>query len=311
MEYRDVEFGEHPIHGTLIHPQPDSEALQPALLIIAGSGAIDRNGNNPDQSINLYNQLAEVISESGFVTLRYDKRGTGRSGGDYMSTGLWDLVADAKEAFRYLKEQSFVDKKKVFVIGHSEGAMLATEVAKDEDIAGLILLSGAAETLHEAMLYQRGKVIETFQAATGIKGLFFKVLRMVRRVDKQGKRFDQQIKRSQTNTIRAQGSVVNARWFREHFEYDVKESLKQVTCPVLAVGGEKDLQSAPEKVFEVEALVQGETDAQIIPKMNHMLREQEGDYTILQLPKAYKGIGEKPLSTRLITTLESWLKRHA
>ncbi len=310
MEEREVVFGKHELKGTILLPRPELEEPHPAVLILVGSGPINRDGNNVSHGfLNIYNQLAEALAEKNYVTFRYDKRGVGKSKGEFHNIGLWDLVDDAKEAFRFLTKQPFVDKEKIFVIGHSEGSIIATEVAKDEDAAGLILLGGAAETLYEAMTYQRKQVSEALQNMKGIKGLFIKLLRIRQRVERQEKMFDMRIERSDVDSFRMQGQFINAKWFREHFAHDVKESLKDVTCPILAMTGEKDVQSNPEKVFEVNKYTSADVEAHIIPKMNHMLRDQEEDYSFLELKKAYKDIGEKALSEALLQKLEEWLDR--
>lgn len=310
MENKEVEFGEHRLKGTLIHPDPTANEKFPAILLIAGSGPIDRDGNNINHGmLNIYNKLAESLSEKNYITLRYDKRGVGKSEGDFVNIGLWDLVNDAKEAFQFLISHPDVDKEKVFVLGHSEGAIIASEIAKDEDVAGLMLLGGAGESLREAMTYQRKQVVDALKATKGIKGLFIKLLRVVKRVEKQEKLFDLRIERTDVDSFYMKGQHINAKWFREHYAHDVKETLKQITCPILAITGEKDVQSNPEKVEEIRKYTEAEVEAHIIPKMNHMLRDQEKDYSFLQIRKAYIDVGEKPLSEELLEKLRSWLER--
>ncbi len=60
---------------------------------------------------NIYKDLAHVMAKLGVVTLRFDKRGVGKSDGDIMKTGMWDLVSDIESTITYLKEQPFVDQK--------------------------------------------------------------------------------------------------------------------------------------------------------------------------------------------------------
>ncbi|TWI56019.1 alpha/beta hydrolase [Halalkalibacter nanhaiisediminis] len=297
------------LHGTLSIPVFESESY-PAILLIPGSGPLDRDGNVKRQSFNLYNQLAEFFTDNGFVTLRYDKRGTGRSGGEFIRAGFWDLVADARAALQFLQEHTLVDKQRIFLLGHSEGCMLAPEITRDKGIAGLILVAGAAESLLEALTYQREQIVNDLKAIKGFKGKLIRLLKMDQKIKRQGVKFDKKIRTSTQDVIRSQGVKLSAKWFREHFEYDVYEGLRQVECPVLAITGSKDVQVTPEHVYEVPKLVKGETEVHIIEGMNHMLRDQPEEANMLQLKKVYKRVGEQPLSPTFLEIMKTWIQRH-
>jgi uncharacterized protein len=87
------------LNGTLALPDYSQEKY-PAVLIIQGSGKLDRDGNDSKGKfkLNLYKQLAQFVASLGFITLRYDNRGVGQSEGDYIAAGMWDLVHDAQNA---------------------------------------------------------------------------------------------------------------------------------------------------------------------------------------------------------------------
>jgi uncharacterized protein len=305
-----IEQGEITISGTIDLPRK-GQPLYPAVLILSGSGPLDRNGNGKGKQIfNLYNSLSTFFVENGCLTLRYDKRGVGKSTGSYMGAGVWDLVEDAKAALRFLKKHPQVDPKRVFIVGHSEGAMLAPAVIEGEKVAGLILLAGASESMAEALSYQRHQMVRGLQEIEGIRGKLLNLFKVVERVEKQGPKFDEKMMRTDAVTTRFQGIKVNAKWFREHYQFNVRDALKKVECPILAITGSKDLQVIPERVFEVEKFVKGPVEAKIIQGMNHMLREQEEDYSILKLKKAYKRTGAKPLSKELKKTMKDWLTNY-
>ncbi|KHF41503.1 alpha/beta hydrolase [Halalkalibacter okhensis] len=312
MTEKEVQFGEKgQLFGSLTYPATSPVAL-PAILIIAGSGPLDRNGNGtkPGQSFHLYNQLAAFLTESGFIVLRYDKRGTGKSHGDFLKTGFWDLIDDAKSALHFLQAQPIVDRHKIFVLGHSEGCMLASEVAKGEGLAGLIFLAGAAQSLAEAQNYQRDLMANSLKKIKGAKGTLIRLLNVGDKVQKQGQKFDRKVSLAKRDVIRYQGVKINAKWFKEHYEYDIYQSLAQVDCPILAVTGSKDVQVAPKQVYEVGKYTTAETETYLIKGMNHMLRDQNEQADILQLKKVYKNIGEKPISEELLTVVKNWLNRY-
>ena len=77
------------------------------------------------------------------VCIRYDKRGTHQSTGNFKTCGLSDLVNDAACVIDYAEQLDFVDSEKIIVCGHSEGAMIATLLTKGEKLCGIMLLGGA------------------------------------------------------------------------------------------------------------------------------------------------------------------------
>ena len=87
------------------------------------------------------------MDEIGFATFRYDKRGVGASGGDYWATGFNDRLTDAIAAVKWLASQPTLDASRVFVLGHSEGALIAIRLASGAaQVAGAVLLAGSAKT---------------------------------------------------------------------------------------------------------------------------------------------------------------------
>ncbi|MGP4072669.1 alpha/beta hydrolase family protein [Piscibacillus sp. B03] len=308
MNEESIHFGhEVTLHGTLSIPDEQKD-LYPAVLILSGSGPLDRDGNGK-QELNLYNKLAQVFSEVGCATLRYDKRGVGDSHGDVYTTGMYDLVEDARSALHYFKSDSRIDNEKILIAGHSEGAMLATAIAANENIAGVMFISGAAQTLQEALQYQRELIADEVKTKPGLTGKFMRFLNVPKKAKAQGEKFDQKVINSKKDVFRQQFIRIPAKWFREHYQYDLLADLAKVNCPILAVTGEKDVQATPTNVYKVKDYVPNElVEAKIIPNMNHMLRYQEEPPSTLKLKKIYKQMGV--LSPDLIITLQDWVKRH-
>ena len=73
-------------------------------MIIAGSGPLDRDGNHPQLPLGVSRDLAVVLAEQGWATLRFDKRGIGESGGEYLPTGFDQEGQDAKDAMQWLMD---------------------------------------------------------------------------------------------------------------------------------------------------------------------------------------------------------------
>lgn len=145
MQERDIRFrsGENELAGTIA--LPDLAGPFPVVLLIAGSGQVDRNENSKKYRLNAFFEISHYLAKKGIASLRYDKRGVGQSDGDYWATGFDDRVQDASAALQYLKGQQNLQSENIFVLGHSEGSFIAIRLAgSGADVAGITLLSGAA-----------------------------------------------------------------------------------------------------------------------------------------------------------------------
>ncbi|MED2040844.1 alpha/beta hydrolase, partial [Bacillus wiedmannii] len=184
-EYEVAIKSEFTLQGTITKPKVDGKYA--AVVIIAGSGEIDRNGTILPLKLesNIYKDLAHVLAQLGVVTLRFDKRGVGKSDGEFQKTGMWDLVSDIEAMVAYLKEQPFVDSENIILAGHSEGCMLATVVNARTPVNGLILLTGAAESLEEATKRQREIIYKELKEQKGLKGKLMRLLNIEKRGEKQ------------------------------------------------------------------------------------------------------------------------------
>ncbi len=170
---------------------------------------------------------------------------------------MWDLVNDIESTITYLKEQPFVDPENIILAGHSEGCMLATVVNARTPVNGLILLTGAAESLEEATKRQREIAYKELKEQKGIKGKLMRLLDVEKRGEKQMEKIKEKMMNTEKDTIKVGFKPMNAKWFREHFQHDIYKDLQQVTCPVLAIAGDKDFQANPEKRRESVIMCKG------------------------------------------------------
>ncbi|MBN2466139.1 alpha/beta fold hydrolase, partial [candidate division WOR-3 bacterium] len=125
--------------GTLT--EPDSGGPFPAVVLITGSGPENRNeevfGHRP------FLVLSDYLTRQGIAVLRCDDRGVGKSTGDYKTATTADLATDAKAEFEYLKTRKDIDPKRIGLLGHSEGGIIAPIVANQApDVAFVVLMAG-------------------------------------------------------------------------------------------------------------------------------------------------------------------------
>jgi pimeloyl-ACP methyl ester carboxylesterase len=139
----------------------------PAVLLIHGSGATDRDEYLPPMVTGTGNesrpfwQIAEYLSERGFVVLRYDKRGIGENGtildlNTYANATVQQFQSDAEAALNVLMQQPEVNRGRITIIGHSEGAIIAPRIAAERpgDVQNVVLMSAAAQPISDIISYQ-------------------------------------------------------------------------------------------------------------------------------------------------------------
>ncbi len=250
------------IVGTLTTPK-DMTGKIPVVLIIAGSGPTDRNGNNlkMDLNTNAYRELAEQLGKNGIASLRYDKRAIGASQTTNKESNLRfdDYVDDAVGWIQILNDDQRFSK--IIVIGHSEGSLVGMLACRDQPVKGFISLAGAGERADKILTDQLKTRSQTIQDN-------FKTL-----IDsmKRGKTIDN-IDPSLWFIARPTIQHYLMSWFR----YDPQRFIHLVKAPTLIIQGNTDLQVSTDNA---EKLKKGKSDAQllIIPNMNHILKEAPAD----------------------------------
>lgn len=298
------------LKGTLSLPEIRGKK-SPAILIIPGSGKIDRNGKvNEKLHLKLYAQLAEYLTSLGFINLRYDKRGAGESEGDFLFAGLWDFVEDARAAVQFLKNLPEVDPDQVIVLGHSEGGAIGTAVAAREELGGLILLAGAVEKLSEALKRQRDIAVQDILAAKGFQGGLLRLLGVHKKVEPQAQKHLEKVLNSTDDVIKTGLVKTNAKWFREHFTYDPKDDLVKINCPVLAITGALDIQANPEVLKELPQYVKGNADYSVIQNMGHSCKFITQPSTMFTVKKDLPVEANLPLHPEFKKRLGDWLHDH-
>ncbi|USN96921.1 MAG: alpha/beta fold hydrolase [Candidatus Nomurabacteria bacterium] len=301
MTERQIEFtsDNYKLAGTFV--TPDESKPLPAVLMLPGSGQTDRDDNAKKLAINVFPQVAEAMSSIGVASLRYDKRGVGESEGDYWRSDLDDRIADAGAAIEWLKAQDDVDSDNVYVLGHSEGALVATSLAAGRAaVAGAILLAGSAKTGEETLIWQGEQIVGSL---TGFSKWLVDHLHIDAK-KKQQQAIDK-IKKSTKDTYKVQFiQRINAKWMRELLAYEPEQDLAKINVPVLAITGSKDIQVDPADLERMKQLVKGPFEAHCVPDVTHLLRADAGAPGI----KTYKEQARRPVDERVINYIENWLK---
>lgn len=303
--------GESTIAATMTIPN-DGQSNYPTIVLIGGTGGLNRDGNGTGFKSNLYKDLAEWLTTKGFVTLRFDKRGIGKSGGDRNSVGLSGLVDDVATMIRYLKSLDYVSQD-ILLLGHSEGCIVATLAAERESVSGLILLSGAGVALKTSMQEQAHFLLDEVKRTKGIKGMLLRLsLNEKSVIGKQQKLFER-VTATDQDTMRIQLMKFPAKWLREHLAYtddSLRDRLVQLSIPTLALTGDRDVQTDVHHLDELDALHAEHIEVQKIRNMDHMLKHFDGEMSILDVKKQYRAQLKEPLHPELQHQLHEWLSHN-
>jgi pimeloyl-ACP methyl ester carboxylesterase len=298
---QDVVFksGKWELGGTLTFPEKASSV--PAILLIPGSGQVDRNENARKLRINVFFQISHFLAENGIGSLRYDKRGVGTSQGNFWETGFFDNVDDAQAALEYLKSLDRVHSNKTFLLGHSEGAIITTRLTGNGvDVAGAILLAGTAQSGEDVLMWQTQQVVKNM---SGIQRWLIDHLHL--NVTKSLQKRLDKIKSSGKDWLRVQLiAKVNAKWMREFLVYNPTEDLKKTRVPILAITGSKDIQVDPTDLSKMATLVKTDFEYHQIENVSHILRRIDGNSAGLS---SYKQQILKPMDSKILQLILKWL----
>jgi len=302
MIEQEIEFrsGDFKIVGTV--SIPSLKESYPGVLLIPGSGQVDRNENVKKIHINVFKEIACFLADNNVATLRYDKRGVGESEGNFWEAGFHDNASDALAALVYFKNYKGIQYDKVFLLGHSEGALISTKLAGDGvDVVGIILLAGAAQKGEDILKWQAQQVVK------GLKGInsWLITLFHIDVAKAQQKQIDK-IKSSNKDWYRVQLiAKINAKWMREFLAYNPEDDLPKIKVPILAITGSKDIQVNPEDLRKMAELVNTDFEYHELPDVTHILRIEKGPPSI----STYKQQATRPMDFGILTIILDWLKK--
>jgi pimeloyl-ACP methyl ester carboxylesterase len=305
--------------GTLT--EPDSGGPSPAVVLITGSGPENRNeevfGHRP------FLVLADYLTRQGIAVLRCDDRGVGKSTGDAKTANTADLATDAKAEFEYLKTRPDIDPKRIGLLGHSEGGIIAPIVANQTpDVAFVVLMAGTGLPGDSVLMLQSYLVAKAEGAADSTLAKNAATERKLLDIAKSASDtaaaaaerrllLKQAAQSVPSDSLSASNQAVDQQikalltpWFRYFLSYDPRPALTKLKQPVLALVGGKDVQVAPkENLAAIEAALKagGNKDFEVkeLPGLNHLFQTANtgsvGEYTKIEetiAPSALKVIGD-------------------
>lgn len=296
--------------ATLSYPA-DAAGEVPGVVIVAGSGPTDRDGNNPliPGHVNTYKEIAHYLASRGVAVLRYDKRGIGGSAGLALAeTPPFSWYADdVQSCVEFLASVNGVDENGVFVAGHSEGGVLALMAASaGSELAGLVLLSAPGYPLDYTLKLQIGAQADALESMglAGIKEKMLTALDDLYDAIRTGEPFDYTAYGLPNDYASIYLSLDAQREFAEGFLFvDPAELARQVDVPVCIIQGTADTQVYVDNALNlVSAIGEEEAEVYIVEGVDHVLKPTEGE------PLPY-GDPSRRVSPEVLEAIESFLTR--
>lgn len=311
--------------GTLTLPK--KEGVYPVVILISGSGPQNRDeellGHKP------FLVLSDYLTKNGIAVLRYDDRGIAISKGDFKTATSADFATDVESAITYLKTRREINKKKIGLIGHSEGGLIAPMVAnKSKDVAFVVLLAGTGIQGDKILLLQQKligkasgtsdedllkseltnkKVFDIVNKSTNLEQLNTDLTKYIKQELKENPTAEKPAEMSDDDFVNLQVKQIANPWMQYFIKYNPASALEKVKCPVLALNGEKDLQVPPKEnlVAIKNALTKGgnkKITTKELPNLNHLFQECKTGS-----PDEYATI-EQTFSPTALTEILKWIQ---
>ena len=275
------------LEGTLI--TPPSNSSKTIALIIAGSGPTDRDGNNPSMMNNSLKMLASALNKNGIATLRYDKRGIGKSqkaGHKESDLRFSDYVNDAKMWVLYLKNE--LQFNSVIIIGHSEGSLIGIIASQDKNVTKFISIAGAGQSADKIIREQLKS--QPMSVTIPANAILDKMVKAEIVAD---------VPSILNSLFRPSVQPYMISWIK----YDPQKEIAKLKIPVLIIQGTTDIQVTQDDANRLaKSLVSAKLV--VIDGMNHILKEAPIDRQMNILTYSQP---ELPLKKELVSSIVAFL----
>ncbi|MGQ0762137.1 MAG: alpha/beta hydrolase family protein [Acidobacteriota bacterium] len=328
VSYRNVKDNVK-LAGTLSLPR-NGNRTHPAVILISGSGPQNRDsliaGHRP------FLVLSDHLTRQGIAVLRVDDRGTGDSDLGSLAATSETFMGDVLAGVEFLKTRKEINPKRIGLIGHSEGGMIAPmAAARSKDVAFIVLLAGPGQrgedvvtTQTELMQRVQGTDADTIAQGTSLLNKIHTIVKTENDENRREQLVKEEIARhvgtmNETqrkafapleSSLRTLMPMFRLPWFRYFITFEPAEVLRRVKVPVLALNGELDLQVAWKENLDriAAALKQGKNKdygVKAFPRLNHLFQT-----STTGLPSEYGKI-EETMSPEVLKTISEWIIKRA
>lgn len=285
--------------GTLTRPQAAAAKL-PAVILLGGSGAEDRDGYVA--GVPIMGQIAGALADAGFLAVRFDRRGAGQSGGRAESATLSDYAEDVRVVAKWLSDRKDVDGKRIAVVGHSEAAWIALLAAsRDGRLAAVVSIAAPSQTGAELVLEQQRMELNRLGLTPAEREEKVALQKRIQAAVLSGSGWD-----GVPADVRRRADTP---WFQSLLAYDPAAVLARVKQPLLFVHGQLDKQIPVEHVERLAEIARGTSKSKVVDVVsvrgiNHLLVPAvTGDVS------EYGTLTDRTVSPDVTRTIADWLAR--
>ncbi len=252
--------------GSLAKPGAAKDKL-PAVVLLSSYGSTDRDATA--SGVPIMGHVAGALVDAGFLVVRFDKRGTGQSGGRSESASILDSVDDLRATVTWLEKRPDVDKRRIAAVGHSDGAWVALAgAARDRRIAAIGLVAAGSSPGSELLLEQQAHLFDRMKTPEAERQ---ERIAMQKRI--QAAVLGQGTWDGIPTDLR---KTAETPWFLSFLSFDPVKLMKDVRQPMLIVHGELDTQVAPRHADALAAAARARkrkatVDVVKVPGVNHLL----------------------------------------
>ena len=273
------------VAGDLVLPDGHQGPV-PAVMLLSGSGPQDRMAEMLEGAYSAHRDWTRQLTAAGFAVIRYDEPGTGGSGGDWAETGIYELKDAALSVLDAAAATGRLDSERLYILGHSEGAMIAMIMAAERaDLAGLVLAAGPGGRLLDILEHQTRVQVEAFSS------------------DPEA----QAQKRAELDATMG-AAIMHYASLRESAQLDPLGMARLVEAPVLVIHGANDIQIPCDQAVSLAGAISSTgvpATLEIVPDVNHLLvfdPEMTPDYETLET---------LTLDPRVSARVTGWLSERA
>lgn len=300
---------------------PEGKGPFPAVVLISGSGQQDR-----DETILAHKPFklwADALTRRGFAVLRVADRGNDGSTGDFAKATSTDFVHDVEAGLAFLKSRPQIDPKRLGLMGHSEGGLIAPMVAAETpDVAFLVLLAGPGlpgdriiEGQVAALSRAAGVPADKVEEAVAFEHRILAIAKgptpeAEARRQLEALMLPVQVDAATRAKVQAQIDALLSPWYRQFLRLDPRPYLAKVKVPVLALNGELDLQvNAQDNLAAIRQALASHGNRRVttvaLPRLNHLFQTAKTGQV-----QEYVEI-EETVAPEVLTLVGDWLVKQA
>jgi uncharacterized protein len=272
----------------------------PAVVLVSSTNAPDRD--EVVAGIPILAELATSLADAGFIVARYDRRGTGQSGGRSETATYEDLAADARSVIGLLAKRKDVDPKKIAILGYGEGGWISlAAAARESKISAIVLVGTAAASGTELVLEQQRRLFEGSDTSAEAREKAVEQQKLILQAVITGKGLE-----SLSSDIRRR---VDTPTYRSFLTFDPAQAINKTRQPLLVVQAGLDAEIPAHHGQQLAQLARsrikaGPTGFVQLPGLNHLLARAETGRV-----DEYGTLSDRNVSPAAILEIASWLKK--